>query len=139
MFDKDDPWGLDTSDPSVSLSTFSYERMRDTSFEDNVTLYSENAVSSIELVDGFYVLNPKMARYSGPKHSLFWPADLLAARLLCRGCSRRGKTDSPSLTKETSRPRSRECTFVAPLSAMTTMIFASYSSSGSALQSWRRV
>ena len=24
VFDKDDPWGLDTSDPSVSLSTFSY-------------------------------------------------------------------------------------------------------------------
>ena len=56
IFDKDDPWGLDTSDPSVSLSTFSYERMRDASFEDNVTLFAENAVSSIELVDGVYEL-----------------------------------------------------------------------------------
>ena len=56
MFDKDDPWGLDNSDPSISLSTFTYERMRDTSFEENVTLFPENAVTSIELVDGVYEL-----------------------------------------------------------------------------------
>ena len=54
MFDKDDPWGLDNSDPSISLSTFTYERMRDTSFEENVTLFPENAVTSIEHVDGVY-------------------------------------------------------------------------------------
>ena len=56
MFDKDDPWGLDNSDPSISLSTFTYERMRDTSFEENVTLFPENAVTSIEFVDGVYEL-----------------------------------------------------------------------------------
>ena len=56
MFDKDDPWGLDNSDPSISLSTFTYARMRDTSFEENVTLFPENAVTSIEFVDGVYEL-----------------------------------------------------------------------------------
>ena len=56
MFDKDDPWGLDTSDPSVSLSTFSYERMRNPMFEEKVTLFPENAVSSMELNDGIYEL-----------------------------------------------------------------------------------
>ncbi|GIS48201.1 MAG: hypothetical protein Ct9H90mP21_1080 [Methanobacteriota archaeon] len=53
IFDKAHPWGLDTSDPSVSLSTFSYERMRDASFEDNVTLFAENAVSSMSWLMGF--------------------------------------------------------------------------------------
>ena len=56
MFDKDNPWDLDTSDPSVSLSTFTYERMRDASFEENVALFPENPVTSIELEDNVYVL-----------------------------------------------------------------------------------
>ena len=56
MFDKDDPWGLDASDPSTSLSTFTYERMREARFEEKVTLYPENAVTSVELLDGKYEL-----------------------------------------------------------------------------------
>tara|TARA_B000000441_G_scaffold77483_1_gene52607 strand:- start:360 stop:1526 length:1167 start_codon:yes stop_codon:yes gene_type:complete len=56
MFDKDNPWGLDASDPSTSLSTFTYERMRESRFEENVTLYPENAVTSVELLDGGYEL-----------------------------------------------------------------------------------
>lgn len=56
MFDKDDPWGLDASDPSASLSTFTYERMREASFEEKVTLFPENAVTSVELLDGVYEL-----------------------------------------------------------------------------------
>ena len=56
MFDKDDPWGLDASDPSASLSTFTYERMREARFEENVTLYPENAVTSVEILDGEYEL-----------------------------------------------------------------------------------
>ena len=56
MFDKDDPWGLDASDPSASLSTFTYERMREARFEEKVTLFPENAVTSVELLDGVYEL-----------------------------------------------------------------------------------
>ena len=56
MFDKDDPWGRDASDPSTSLSTFTYERMREARFEENVTLYPENAVTSVEILDGEYEL-----------------------------------------------------------------------------------
>jgi len=56
MFDKDDPWGLDASDPSTSLSTFTYERMREASFEEKVTLFPESAVTSVELLDGVYEL-----------------------------------------------------------------------------------
>ena len=62
MFDKDDPWGLDASDPSASLSTFTYERMREASFEEKVTLFPENTVTSVELLDGVYELKSEDGR-----------------------------------------------------------------------------
>ena len=36
IFDKDNPWDEESSDPSGSFSTFSYERMRDSAFGKNV-------------------------------------------------------------------------------------------------------
>ena len=54
LFDKGSPWGEGSSDPSVSLSTFSFERMRDGSFERNVELFPEIPVSSVKLVDEQY-------------------------------------------------------------------------------------
>lgn len=62
MFDKGDPWGLDDSDPSASLSTFTHERIREASFEENVTLHPNNAVTSVELVDGTYELRSEDGR-----------------------------------------------------------------------------
>ncbi len=62
MFDKGDPWGLDASDPSASLSTFTYERMREASFEENVTLLPKNPVTSVELLDGIYEVKSKDGR-----------------------------------------------------------------------------
>ena len=54
VFDKNSPWGEDSSDPSISLATYSFERMRDTSFENNVELHSNMAISSVALVDNIY-------------------------------------------------------------------------------------
>ena len=54
VFDKDNPWDEDSSDPSVSLSTFSYERMRDTAFGDNVELFPQSPIISVTLIDGTY-------------------------------------------------------------------------------------
>lgn len=56
VFDNDCPWAEESSDPSISLSTFSFERIRDNSFIDNVKLYSETTVSSVILNDEGYVL-----------------------------------------------------------------------------------
>ena len=56
IFDKRDPWHDESSDPSVSLSTFSYERMEEPSFKENVSLYPEKTVKSVELVDDLYEL-----------------------------------------------------------------------------------
>tara|TARA_X000001036_G_scaffold183872_1_gene173778 strand:- start:384 stop:1556 length:1173 start_codon:yes stop_codon:yes gene_type:complete len=47
LFDKDNPWDEDSSDPSVSLSTFSYERMRDSAFGENVELFSQTPIISV--------------------------------------------------------------------------------------------
>ena len=56
LFDKDNPWDEDSSDPSVSLSTFSYERMRDTAFTENVELFSETPIISVSMARSAYTV-----------------------------------------------------------------------------------
>ena len=54
VFDANCPWGEESSDPSVSLSTFSYERILDQQFEDNVELFAETKIYSVNEKDGLY-------------------------------------------------------------------------------------
>ena len=54
VFDKNSPWGEGSSDPSISLATFTFERMLDPSFESNVELFSDSAIKSVTLVEGNY-------------------------------------------------------------------------------------
>lgn len=54
LFDIDSPWDEDSSDPSVSLSTYSFERMRRTEFQKNVELFPRTPVSSVSLMEQVY-------------------------------------------------------------------------------------
>ena len=54
LFDKQCPWKQSTSDPSVALSTFTLERMRTPQFGENVELYSDTPIGSVNFVDGIY-------------------------------------------------------------------------------------
>jgi len=54
LFDKGCPWKGDSSDPSVSLSTYSLERMREDWFEHQVELFPESPVKSVTLREGIY-------------------------------------------------------------------------------------
>ena len=108
-------------------------------FEENVALFPENAVSSVELIDGIYEPKTEDGQVFRSETQPLLASGFVGSQTLVSRLFEEREDGFPSLTKETSRPRSRGCTFVAPLSAMTTMTFASYSSSGSALQSWRRV
>ena len=56
LFDMNAPWEETTSDPSVALSTFSFERMRKPSFGQHTELYANTPVSSVTLDNGVYVL-----------------------------------------------------------------------------------
>ena len=56
VFDMNCPWNAGTSDPSVSLSVYSFGRMRDSNFKENAQLYSETQVNSVTLKDGVYEL-----------------------------------------------------------------------------------
>ena len=56
LFDLNAPWLEETSDPSVALSTFSFERMNNTSFEQNTKLFPHTPVKSVSVEDGVYVL-----------------------------------------------------------------------------------
>jgi len=47
LFDKDNPWDEESSDPSVSLSTFSYERMRHSAFAESVELFPQTPIISV--------------------------------------------------------------------------------------------
>ena len=57
LFDLNAPWDAATSDPSVALSTYSFERMRNPNFEENTELYPETVVNSVTLTDGIYEVN----------------------------------------------------------------------------------
>ncbi|MEM8678215.1 MAG: NAD(P)/FAD-dependent oxidoreductase [Planctomycetota bacterium] len=47
LFDRGCPWEDESSDPSVALSTYSLERMRETWFEEQVELFPQAAISSV--------------------------------------------------------------------------------------------
>ena len=56
LIDRGCPWREDTSDPSVSLSTFSFERMQDPLFKSNVELVPETLVNRVqEVQDGYQI------------------------------------------------------------------------------------
>ena len=56
VFDRNSPWAEKTSDPSVALSTYSFERMSNEKFEANVELFGETPVKSVVKEDGIYTL-----------------------------------------------------------------------------------
>lgn len=47
LFDRGCPWSADTSDPSITLSTYSQERMREPCFERHVTLHPYTLVRTV--------------------------------------------------------------------------------------------
>jgi len=54
LLDRGCPWETGSSDPSIALSTFSMERMRDPWFEEHVELFPDCGVQSVTLKDGCY-------------------------------------------------------------------------------------
>ena len=56
VFDRNSPWAEKTSDPSVALSTYSFERMRNEKFEANVELFGETPVKSVVKEEDIYIL-----------------------------------------------------------------------------------
>ena len=47
VFDQNCPWGEESSDPSLALSTYTFERIQSVEFETNVELFGESTVQSI--------------------------------------------------------------------------------------------
>ena len=62
LFDRGCPWKEESSDPSVALSTFSLERMRDEWFRAHVDLYPESPIASVTLADGTYEVTAEDGR-----------------------------------------------------------------------------
>ncbi|MEO1614227.1 MAG: NAD(P)/FAD-dependent oxidoreductase [Planctomycetota bacterium] len=54
LFDKSCPWKDESSDPSLALSTYSLERMREEWFEKQVELFPHTPIASVSRVDGGY-------------------------------------------------------------------------------------
>ena len=54
VFDMSGPWKEESSDPSVALSTYSFERMEHPSFGDNVKLFAETTIQSVTFENGVY-------------------------------------------------------------------------------------
>ncbi|QDU00006.1 NAD(P)/FAD-dependent oxidoreductase [Gimesia aquarii] len=62
LFDKDCPWKDERSDPSVALSTYSRERMREEWFEDYVELFPETPIKSVTRVGNQYKVTAQDGR-----------------------------------------------------------------------------
>ena len=56
VFDQNCPWGEESSDPSLALSTYTFERIKSIEFETNVELFSEKSVQSITFDGSIYEL-----------------------------------------------------------------------------------
>jgi putative flavoprotein involved in K+ transport len=56
VFDRNSPWAEVSSDPSIALSTYSFERMRNNKFRTNVKLFAKTSVQSVVSKDGLYEL-----------------------------------------------------------------------------------
>jgi len=54
LFDKRCPWKDESSDPSVALSTYSLERMRNGRFSEHVELFPRTPIESVTRTDGMY-------------------------------------------------------------------------------------
>ena len=54
LFDKDCPWEEESSDPSVALSPFTLERMREDWFVEQVELFPHTPIESVTRVDAMY-------------------------------------------------------------------------------------
>ncbi|MGB1925496.1 MAG: NAD(P)/FAD-dependent oxidoreductase [Rubripirellula sp.] len=54
LFDRGCPWKDESSDPSLALSTYSLERMREEWFVDQVELYPNTSIESVIKIDGCY-------------------------------------------------------------------------------------
>jgi putative flavoprotein involved in K+ transport len=54
LFDKGCPWKDESSDPSIALSTYSLERMREEWFDQQVELFAHTPVASVLQVEGGY-------------------------------------------------------------------------------------
>ncbi len=54
LFDRGCPWKDESSDPSIALSTYSLERMREDWFGEQVELFPHTPIASVSRVDGGY-------------------------------------------------------------------------------------
>ncbi len=72
LFDTGCPWKDESSDPSVALSTYSLERMREEWFEEQVELFPHTPIASVTRVEGGYEVNALDGRwFSTPTAPLF--------------------------------------------------------------------
>lgn len=72
VFDKGCPWQDESSDPSIALSTYSLERMREEYFEDQVELHAHTPIAKVaKTPDGFEVLAFDGRHFNTPVPPLF--------------------------------------------------------------------
>ena len=72
VFDEGAPWTSEESDPSIALSTYTLERMREPSFPKNVMLHPGSRITSVVRTDdGFQVTDEHAQVFHTPVAPLF--------------------------------------------------------------------
>lgn len=71
IFDKDNPWKPEGSDPSVELSTYSLERICSEAFKQQVATFPDTAITSVTALDnGYEIVTENGNRFQTPVQPL---------------------------------------------------------------------
>ena len=96
VFDRADPWGEGSSNPSIALATFTIERTRHACFSEHVTLHANNGVERVTFSNGMYELTTSNGDTFQTATQPFSPAGSKAATPSCHTCSNHGTMDFPN-------------------------------------------
>ena len=72
LLDRDSPWASESSDPSVALSTYSLERMREEPFEKNVEMLPNSPVTAVTRAGSMFEVEVEDGRrFESPQPPIF--------------------------------------------------------------------
>lgn len=138
VFDRGDPWGEGSSNPSIALATYTIERTRHACFAEHVSLHPNTGVKQVTFSDGTYELTTEEGDVFRSKPSPCLLVDLREATPSSPTCLIPGKTVSLSSASTTNPPPTPACTCVGLPSVTATKTSVSSTNIGNGLAWWLR-
>lgn len=100
LFDKGCPWEDESSDPSVALSTYSIERMREPHFAEHVELFSNTSISSVVRSGSTYEVMSENGELFDTSVQPLWAGGFEGSHMLVGNLFEKRSDGFPLLTKD---------------------------------------